>query len=144
MVRQITTEEFTPERIEPIVRFVEQRAKWARPFSPDYFFPEWRRLMEAKIAVTWLGADCVLGAIFVPLIFTGEPAAMVSFWWSRESMLPTNDPIRLIKAFEKEAAARNCRSCHSSAYGEIRSEAMERLYRRLGYAPSETTFRKLI
>lgn len=110
-------------------------------FKPEFFFPHWRRLMELGAARTWVSTRAILGACFVNHTFSGDPIAMVSFWFGMPDVRGGDETKVLMQAFEK--AAVDCKAWYASTHSVL-PEKLARTYCRNGAAPVETIFRKLL
>jgi hypothetical protein len=129
--------EFT-ERLEPIFRHVS--AEVGLPGDAEYFFTNWRHLMDQGIARTWEIPGAVLGALFYPNIYTGKTQAVVMFWFALPEVRGTGSPMKLLDEFEKSAVG-----LHKSAAAHSMSspERMRKIYRKRGYELSEEIWSKL-
>lgn len=144
MVRELKFVEFT-ERLLPIFLSVAERLNADNKYpvnpNPAHFFPQWRRLMELDVARTWEVPGAVLGALFVPNLFTGDREALICFWFALPN---TRGTLELIDAVEKAAKNLGCTRVKSAAFGVLRGDSMERLYKSLGYECVETGWSKTL
>lgn len=108
-----------------------------------FFFPHWRRLMELKAARTWVSNRAILGACFVPHTFSGDPVALLSFWFGMPDVRGTDETKVLIRAFKKTAKETGCRALYESTHSVL-PEKLARSYCRNGATPVETIFRELL
>jgi hypothetical protein len=141
---ELTAPQFT-ERLLPIFLSVAERlnatGKYPVQPNPAHFFPQWRRLMELGVARTWEIPGAVLGALFVPNLFTGEAEALVCFWFALPN---TRGTLELMDFAEHAARDAGCVRLKSAAFGVLRGDAMERLYQSLDFVPVETGFSKTL
>ena len=140
MIRRVEPDDLTAENWQPLGEAIQERQKWPKPLNGGYFFPEVQRLMRMGIAEAWGSIDrqTLLIALFTTNPFTGERGGMVFCWWSLGP--GSNEAFDL---FEWEAQRRKCAHTYVSVFGEVRSEAIERLYRRKGFVPHERILRKI-
>lgn len=111
--------------------------------KPDFFIPHWRRLMELGAARTWVSHRAILGACFVNHTFSGDPVAMVSFWFGMPDVRGGDETKVLIKAFETAAIKSGCKAWYAATHSTL-PEKLARAYSRNGASPVETQFRKLL
>lgn len=139
MIHVLTPDEFISERYLGLARRTEQRQQWPRPFNPERFFVSAKIMMDTGALSVWGNERTVLGGLFVNNLFSGDPEAIVSFWWSDGEK--EDD---FLAVFEAEARRRKCVRLSTSVFGPVRWEAMSRLYRRKGLKPSEMVYGKFL
>lgn len=111
--------------------------------KPEFFFPHWRRLLELKAARTWVSDRAILGACFVNHTFSGDPVAMVSFWFGMPDVRGGEETKMLIQTFEKAAIGAGCKAIYSASHSVL-PEKLARAYCKNGFVPVETQFRKIL
>lgn len=111
-------------------------------FNPAFFIKHWQNLMRLNIARTWsVGRHAILGAVFVPIQFTGDTTALISFW---DAIEPKTDSIRLLTAVENAARAAGATQLQIGALSNEAHDVISRLYRMNGFKRSETLFTKIL
>jgi hypothetical protein len=138
--KALTKEEFTAEKFLPLIRDVEVRQKWPRPFNPDHFFPTVHGMLDSGMLKIWGCESAVLGGLFISNLWSGLSEGLVLFWWARQGV--NTEPLRI--EFEAEAERRKVTRVSTAIFGGVRSKAMERLYRMKGYEPSEIIYGKFL
>jgi len=142
-VRELQPHEFT-ERLSPIFEAVLTEAKYPVKFKPDYFFPHWRHLMELGVASTWESyGKAVLGALFVPELFSGERQALCVFWFSLPEVRGRGIGKALFQALDEEAKKRNSYAVFASA-NVLNTDEREAGYLANGFTRVEALFRKVL
>lgn len=109
----------------------------------DFFIPHWRHLMELGAARTWVSNRAILGACFTVHTFSGDPVALLSFWFGMPDVRGTDETKVLIRAFKKTAKETGCVALYESTHSVL-PEKLARAYCRNGAAPVETIFRELL
>lgn len=143
MVRELKFTEFT-ERLSPIFEAVLREANYPVRFNAGYFFSHWRRLMELGVAKTWESeGKAVLGALFVPELFSGEPQGICNFWFCLPEARGQGLGQALFAEFEKVAREKGCYAIFSSA-NVIETDKRCVGYLTSGFSKVETTFRKVL
>lgn len=143
MIQRLTPGDMTANRWYPLAQAISQRQKWVRPMKPEWFFPQIEKWLRLGLAEAWGSDDnkTLLIALFTPNAYTGEMGGMVFVWWSLSNGKTSN---QMFNQFEMEARRRGCAHIYSSVFGEVRSEAINRLYRMKGFEPHEQVFRKFL
>lgn len=144
MVKELRPENFTADRLAVIFEKIHAEVNYPGPANIKYFFERWRHLMSLGIGRTWEAPGAVLGALFTPDIFTGEPQGLVVFWFALKEVRGTGVARELFEAFEATAKQSGCRMVCSAAHESIKPEARQKFYLANGFAKVETVYRKVL
>lgn len=85
----------------------------------------------------------ILGIIHKPVFSMALQATELGWWVAPESR-GRRDAVRLISAFEEWARGRGARHTVLSSLMHLRPDALDRIYRALGYAPREMVYQKVL
>jgi hypothetical protein len=119
-------------------------------FDRDLFYKNWRGVIESDTGVILvpftddgvpMGA---LGGLLLYAPFTGDPMAMVSFWYMFEGY--RGYAVRLLNAFEEWGRSRQVVrvvSCHLELES-TQPNKLRRLHKLRGYQPLETMYFKML
>jgi len=87
----------------------------------------------------------VMGVMFAPDSFTGMPAAVESFWFvDPEHRKSGRVALKMMQAYEADAEKRGCRMIHMCHLADLNAEGLGNFYKRRGYSPAESHYRKVI
>lgn len=132
-----------PRMVELGRRFHEYAGVVEIPFDPASFAATIERGL-GDINQCYLVSEvegevkAIAGAIVYPPYFNHNArTGQELFWWSE-----CGDGLRLHRVLARWAANCGCKSFSMIALSDARSERMAKLYKRLGYRPSEQTFIK--
>jgi GNAT superfamily N-acetyltransferase len=126
--------------------FAELPSYYAKP-NPAHFAAAWARMMQYDTAVM-LGAIggnmCAgfLAGLIVPDLLSGQMQGVEFLWLAQPGHRKGGIALRLLKEFERVAKDRGCGVILCGAPASAQAETMARLYRRRGYVPHATAFRK--
>jgi GNAT superfamily N-acetyltransferase len=140
-VKELKPENFT-ERLEPIFQHISEEIGEPDRLNSKHFFPQWRRMMELGVARVWETEGAVLGAIFVPELYSGKPRAYCHFWFALPAARGTGRPLELMRAFLAAAKEAGCAEVFSSSHVRSNPEHMFRIYQNEGFSLSEHVFCK--
>lgn len=125
-------------------------AQFPLPFNPEHFFNFWHGLLTSGIGTFFVAEDGeavfgVMGCIFAPDSFSGVLVGMESFWFITKEKRQGRGGLRLFNAFEDECKARGAKMNYMVHLdtGGMRGEALAEFYKRRGYVPAESFFRKV-
>lgn len=96
--------------------------------------------MVQNLLKVWGCDDALIGGLYVKNLYAGTLDGIVLFWWS----LAGAESEKLWGVFEAEARMRGCERIATSTFGSVRSAALKRLYRRKGFAESESVHTKFL
>lgn len=137
--------------IATIAREFMAEAKYPAPYNEEHFFNFWTGLLASNVGafyVTYADDDSlsgVMGALFWPDGFSGQMTGAESFWFVRKEHRSGRTGLRLFQAFEDECKRRECKMnlmIHLEVEG-MRGDALSEFYKRRGYTPAESFFRKV-
>ncbi len=130
--------DFSQARFLALAKKIEVQQKWPRPLDPDHFFPLVQNGINSGNLKVWGCDEALLAGLFVRNLYAGTPDAIVMFWWS----LDGSKSNALWSKFEDEARLRKVVRVATSSFGEVRREALDRLYRMKGFSKSECVYTK--
>jgi hypothetical protein len=140
VIQEVSQFDFTAENFLRLAKRIERRQKWPRPFDADHFFPACRGMMIQNLLKVWGCGDAAIGGLFVKNLYAGTLDGIVLFWWS----LDGEKSEKLWGLFEREARKCGCDRIATSTFGDVRAEALGRLYRRKGFEESERVYTKFL
>lgn len=125
----------------------EMQVPWA--FNPDSFLAHWQALYgvgKGEIFGVWQDSTVIAGLGAMEFIEThcGMKMAIESFWFTSSSARGTTAALRLLNRFESWASERGCVETWLAHLVGPRAEQLDRIYRKRGYGPIETIYRKVI
>lgn len=80
--------------------------------------------------------------IVCPVYFNRAHLSGEELFWYVSEDAPQMTGLRLLEALESAAKAKGCQSWQMKSLAKLGGERMDRVYRRRGYRPSESTFIK--
>lgn len=119
-------------------------------FQPEHFFAFMPKMMEHNLAEFYAvksgpgEIQAVLGATFVPDLFSGQLVGSEVFWFADPKARGSKAGLRLFNYFELRCLARGCKSLVMAHISGLRDDALSALYERRGYSSAEQFFRKVI
>ncbi len=154
-VLRLSATDFSDSRIRGKVsaigrKFIEE-AGHPFPMNSEHFFNFWhqiRGLDMGEFYVVFTPEDQligVMGVMFAPDSFTGMPAAVESFWFvDPEHRKSGRAALKMMQAYEADAKKRGCRMIHMCHLADLNAEGLGNFYKRRGYSPAESHYRKVI
>lgn len=139
-ISEITAEDFSVERFEPVLKHVLTEADVQ--FDPEHFFGNWCLWLEIGLARAWAGPGCVLGALFTRDLYSGRLRAQVVFWAALPEVRKTPVTKAVWQAFESAARAAGCVDILASDYLAYGSNSREAAYYLNGFHKTESAFTK--
>ena len=135
-------EEFTAEKWTALAQVAVLKCQPPFRFNPEHFFLSVQDMMRMGMAQAWSNEEetAFLVALFFPNMFSGDPVALNLFWVGAAGQASLD----LLRQFQTTARERGCTAVYGSAFRNYRTESMTRLFRRLGYAPHEAGFIKML
>lgn len=119
-------------------------------FCESHFEDVWAVLIESGRGVIFYEEDesgdlaGVFGAVFSPDMFSGNLVAAETFWFVRPESRGKSLSLRLLKAFEDEAAARKCQQLLMVCLTACDPETVGGILMRHGYSALEIIHMKEI
>jgi GNAT superfamily N-acetyltransferase len=146
MIRHLRKDELP--RMHDIGREFFVAAKRPGTWCPAAFDRLWGSLLDAGVGIFLVAekdAEIVglFGGIICEDAFNGEPTATEFFWYATPSARGSVG-IRLLDAFEREAAERGATRIMMTHLNHLGSETLQKLYERRGYRSIEQTYEKIL
>ena len=145
MIRPLMRAELS--KVHPLLKMFAEEVKLAGGYSPERFEELWAPMMELGFAEIFVAGDSsgvggVLGATYVPDLFSAVQAAQSQFWFVDPQHRHGSASARLFSAFENEAKRRGAQKYFVGHKIGVHEEAMKEFFVRHGYRLGENIYWK--
>jgi hypothetical protein len=139
-VAELTHEQFTSERFEPLVEQALNEAGIC--LNAAHFFHNWKLWMELGFARAWGDENCLIGVIVTPDVFSGELRAQVVFWFSRPEVRHGSVTGAVFRTAEHALWQAGCRDIQAASHEKLTPALREAGHLKNGFRKTETIFTK--